>query len=216
VTDPMRISIDGPSGSGKTTLGIGLATHLDATFLDTGLTFRALALLLTESVLPSDDSWNRTICHIPFSANGPEKVLLHDHDITDDLWAAAVDDRLDHVSRDPARRAQIRAYHHRILSQVPRIVVAGRDVAVALLTTATLHVFLNADFAVRLERKRLQHSPNPGRAITVGVITERDLQALEECRRRQNSIVLDTTHASAHDILNQVIDKTRDIVLSQP
>lgn len=214
MTVHLRISIDGPTGAGKTTLGTGLAAHLDAAFLDTGLTFRAVALLLAEGGLPDDESWDEEICHIPFSAGGPERVLLRGHDVTGDLWAASVDARLDHVARDPARRAQILSFHHQILAREPKIVAAGRDVAVALLARATFHIFLTAEFAVRKERKRLQHAPNLGHGITGDVMTKRDLQTLEECRIRQNGVVLDTTHVPAHVILNQVIGMTRDIALS--
>jgi cytidylate kinase len=219
MTGYLRISIDGPTGAGKTTLGTALATHFDAAFLDTGLTYRALALLLAKGSLPDDDSWNEEVCHIPFSADCPERVLLRGHDVTDDLWATPVDALLDHIARDPAKRAQILSFHHQILAHEQRIVAAGRDVAISLLAKATLHVFLTAEFAVRSERKRLQlapHASNSGRGITRDVTSMHDLQTLEECRILRNSIVLDTTHVPAHEILNQVISKTYDIAISQP
>ena len=40
------IGIDGPSGAGKTTLGLRLAQHYDYAFLDTGLIYRWLGLLV--------------------------------------------------------------------------------------------------------------------------------------------------------------------------
>ena len=38
------IAIDGPSGAGKTTAARNLAERLDLVYLDTGATFRAIAL----------------------------------------------------------------------------------------------------------------------------------------------------------------------------
>jgi cytidylate kinase len=38
------IAVDGPSGAGKSTIGFALAGRIGATFVDTGLMYRALTL----------------------------------------------------------------------------------------------------------------------------------------------------------------------------
>ena len=45
---PLSVAIDGPSGSGKSTIGYELAQRIDATFVDTGLMYRALTLASLE------------------------------------------------------------------------------------------------------------------------------------------------------------------------
>ena len=45
---PLAVAIDGPSGSGKSTIGYALAQRIDATFVDTGLMYRALTLAALE------------------------------------------------------------------------------------------------------------------------------------------------------------------------
>jgi CMP/dCMP kinase len=218
MTGSLQVSIDGPTAAGKTTLGMGLARYFGAAFLDTGLTYRALGYLLALEELPKDDSWKSMIEHIPSSSDGsPEEVIYNSEheEITDRLWDFKVDSRLDLVSRDPARRAQIASYHREIIAARSRLIVAGRDVATTLLPNALLHVFLNADFTVRRERRRLQHGDNPGRSVVVGVTTSRDLETLESLENLPHSMILDTTYLSADSILNQAIDHIDGALLSR-
>ena len=49
------IAIDGPSGAGKSTIGFALADRIDATFVDTGLMYRALTLAALERGIDVDD-----------------------------------------------------------------------------------------------------------------------------------------------------------------
>jgi cytidylate kinase len=201
----LQVSIDGPTGSGKTTLGMALARHFGAAFLDTGLTYRALSYLLAKAELPGDDSWQSLIRHVPFSSDGLEKVMYAGENITERLWWPQVDSCIDLIALDPARREQVLSYHRQVVTAHPELIVAGRDVATTLFPQALLHVFLIAEFAVRQERRRMQHSLIPERSVVVGAITERDLQTLKECQNLPNTIILDTTHQSADEILNHVI-----------
>ena len=49
------IAIDGPSGAGKSTIGHALAKRIDATFVDTGLMYRALTLAALKRGIDVDD-----------------------------------------------------------------------------------------------------------------------------------------------------------------
>lgn len=225
MTQPLRISIDGPTSAGKTTLGLGLATHFGTAFLDTGLTYRALAFVLSRADLPNGRSWKSVITHVPLllkdaEASSPvpaqsEAVLYRGNDITDELWGFEVDNRLDLIARDPVRRNEILDYHHEILKDYPHIVVAGRDIATSILRNATLHVFLTANFAVRRERRRAQHLENPTRSVVVGAITQRDIATLNECRQLDNGVVLDTTYLPTSIILSYIITRVNEAITAR-
>lgn len=204
MTLKLSVSVDGPTGSGKTTLGVELARRFGGAFLDTGLTFRALAYCMERGELDDDDSWRSFIAHTPmcFSGDGStpgrlletETVTYKGIDITEDIWGFDVDNRLDMVGSSARRRFEILHYHREIVSLHPRIVVAGRDVATTLLENATLQVYLTANFAVRRERRRAQHRAAPARSVIVGAATRRDLATLEQLRSRPNAAVIDTTY----------------------
>jgi CMP/dCMP kinase len=206
----LSVSIDGPTASGKTTLGAGLARDFAGTFIDSGLTYRALAYALVRGDLPEDESWRSFIKHYPQSFKltpgiGPrnEAVDYNGLDITEDLWSFDVDNRLENVARSPQRRNEIADFHREIIGAHSTVIVAGRDIATTILANATLHVFLNANFAVRRERRRAQHRSHPERSVVVGAITERDLQTLAEIRMKSNSLVIDTTYMPVGVILQQ-------------
>src|SRR5262249_32678212 len=189
VTNRFSVSIDGPTASGKSSLGVGLARKFDAIFLDTGLTFRALAYCLASGELDESDSWRSIVGHAPlsFSRAGlvqgaivtKEIITVKGVDVTEEIWGFNVDNKLDVIASDPMRRTEILSFHRELIAAYPRAVVAGRDVGTALLPQASLHVFLTANFTVRRERRRAQHRADPARSVVVGSITRRDVATLE-------------------------------------
>lgn len=209
MADPLAVSIDGPTASGKTALGVALAHRLGGVFVDTGLTYRALAYSATRDELPEGDSWRSFIEHIPQSFESAddsslgraEAVYYRNRDITEYLWGFEVDNRLENVARDARRRREITEYHRELVSLHPTTIAAGRDVATTVLVDANLHVFLNASFEVRRARRRAQHCGNPERSVAVGAITRRDLDTLEQIRDRPNAPVIDTTYLPRAAIL---------------
>jgi len=211
VTNRFTVSIDGPTASGKSSLGVGLARKFDAIFLDTGLTFRALAYCLASGELDESDSWRSIVGHAPlsFSRAGlgfsradlvqgaivtKEIITVKGVDVTEEIWGFDVDNKLDVIASDPMRRTEILSFHRELIAAYPRAVVAGRDVGTALLPQASLHVFLTANFAVRRERRRAQHRADPARSVVVGSITRRDVATLEQLRGKANTVVVDTTY----------------------
>ena len=165
--------------------------------------------------MPHDDSWQSLIYHVPQSGENPEKIIYRGYDVIDELWGFDVDTRLDLISRDPVRRAQILSFHRKIVDGQPRLIAAGRDVAATLLPDALLHVYLTADFLVRRRRRKEQFIHNPIRSAIVGTNTERDIRMLEECRGLPNSIILDTGNLPIRTVLNQVITDICSIQMTQ-
>jgi cytidylate kinase len=207
----LTVSIDGPTASGKTTLGVALARRLGGAFIDTGLTYRALAYSLTRTDLPAGDSWRSFIVHSPQtfeSANDTtssraEAVYYHGREITEELWGFEVDNCLENVARNPQRRREITDYHSELVSLNETTIAAGRDVATTILIGANLHVFLNASFGVRRARRRAQHRSHPERPVVVGAVTRRDLDTLEQIRSKPNALVIDTTYLPIDAILGR-------------
>jgi CMP/dCMP kinase len=212
VTSRFSVSIDGPTASGKSSLGVGLADKFDAIFLDTGLTFRALAYCLASGELDESDSWRSFVGHRPLRPSlgclaagaAKETVTVKGVDVTEKIWGFDVDNKLDVIAADPIRRAEILAFHHELVAAYPRAVVAGRDVGTALLPQASLHVFLTANFSVRRERRRAQHRADPARSVVVGSITRRDVATLEQLRGKVNMVVVDTTYLPKGAVLDYV------------
>ncbi|NJP99575.1 (d)CMP kinase [Streptomyces zingiberis] len=199
----ISISIDGPTASGKTTLATDLAQFLGLAFLDTGLTFRSLALAHfngdTENL---HHHLGSHLKHHPavYGTSGElvqrHRIFLHEKEITEDIWNPSMDDSLKTVSRDPAVRRSILQLHREVVGTYGDIVVVGRDVAVTLLPAATLKIYLTASLAVRRERRRAQYRLR-GRSTAVGPPTERDAENRVAVRSLPDSVEIDSTYLPA-------------------
>ena len=108
------IAVDGPSGAGKSTVGFALAQRIGATFIDTGLMYRALTLAAIERGADLEDGAAlgglAQECRIEVERPLPEQtdrletVRLDGRDVTDAVRTPDVDRAVSAVSRHAAVR----------------------------------------------------------------------------------------------------------------
>ena len=141
---PLAVAIDGPSGSGKSTIGYALAQRIDATFVDTGLMYRALTLAALErGISPDDDeALGRLAKEVRIEVERPrpdqegrrETVLLDGRDVTNEARTPRVDRAVSGVSRHaPVRRAMLRLQRREARRR--DTVMVGRDIGTVVLPT---------------------------------------------------------------------------------
>jgi len=178
----MTVAIDGPSGAGKSTIGHALAQRIDATFVDTGLMYRALTLAALERDVDLDDGPALATlvdaCPIEVERARPdqtdrlETVLLDGRDVTLEVRSPRVDRAVSAVSRHPEVRDAMVGVQ-RAAAWRGSVVMVGRDIGTVILPEATMKVFLTADVEVRAAR-RANEMGRPDRVD----------EYLEEIRRR--------------------------------
>lgn len=158
----LRIAIDGPSGSGKSTVGHALAQRLGATFVDTGLLYRALTLAAIERGVDPDDAagLERLAAEVHITVRRPrrdapgrrETVLLDERDVTDEVRTPRVDNAVSAVSRHAAVRQAMLGVQRRTAAHGTTVMV-GRDIGTVVLPDAELKVFLTAAKEIRAQRR---------------------------------------------------------------
>ncbi|MEO6579338.1 MAG: (d)CMP kinase [Candidatus Limnocylindria bacterium] len=156
------IAVDGPSGAGKSTVGHALAQRIDATFVDTGLMYRALTLAAVERGIDLDDGAAlgalASRCRIEVErpeadqADRLETVRLDGRDVTLDVRTPVVDRAVSAVSRH-ARVRDAMLGVQRDTATRGDVVMVGRDIGTVVLPQSTLKVYLNADARVRAARR---------------------------------------------------------------
>jgi CMP/dCMP kinase len=179
------VAIDGPSGAGKSTVGHALANQIDATFVDTGLMYRALTLAAVEREIDLDDGPGLGAlvgaCRIeverPRSDQDDrlETVRLDGRDVTMTVREPRIDRAVSAVSRHPEVRDAMLDVQ-RAAADRGNTVMVGRDIGTVVLPNATLKVYLTAPAEVRAAR----------RAAEMGA-PERFEDYLAEIRRRDDA-----------------------------
>ena len=182
------ISIDGPVGSGKTTVGHVVADRHGYVCLDSGIFYRAAALLVLRSKIDSSDvrqvvrlvkSLDLEFVSHGNSSDG-QRVLNCGQDITAVIQSSAVDSIVSNVSRIPEGRSDLVYVQRRFLG-AGGVVAIGRDIGTVVWPQAELKIYLTASLEARTDRKLVQ------RRETGEAVEKAEVRALLESRDHTDS-----------------------------
>jgi cytidylate kinase len=201
----LTVAIDGPSGSGKSTIGHALAQRIGATFVDTGLMYRALTLAALDADVDLDDgtALGELARRVQIAVRRPtarqvgrrETVLLNRKDVTDAARTPRVDRAVSTVSAHAEVRDAMLAVQ-RAAARRGDTVMVGRDIATVVVPDATLKVFLTASAAVRAARRAAEMGTPERTDDYLREIERRDAadsgRAVAPLRRAADAIVIDT------------------------
>jgi cytidylate kinase len=215
---PLAVAIDGPSGSGKSTIGHALAQRIDATFVDTGLMYRALTLAALEGGISPEDgeALGRLAKEVAIEVERPradqegrrETVLLDGRDVTNEARTPRVDRAVSGVSRHAAvRRAMLRLQRREARRR--DTVMVGRDIGTVVLPHATLKVFLTASAAVRAARRASEMGRQDRFERYLHEIEERDAadsgRPVAPLRKAHDALVIDTGELSVDASVDEIV-----------
>lgn len=199
------VAIDGPSGAGKSTVGHALAQAIGATFVDTGLMYRALTLAALEAEVDLDDDGRLTELARrrrieverprPDQGDRLETVLLDGRDVTDDVRSVRVEAAVSAVSRHPDVRAAMLTVQ-RAAANRGDVVMVGRDIGTVVLPGADLKVYLTATPEVRAARRAAEMGRSDEFEEVLDDIRRRDAadskRTTAPLRVPEGALVLDT------------------------
>ena len=209
----LLVAIDGPAGSGKSSVARAVAGRLGLVNLNTGATYRAVALVaLRKGVDPTDGAALATLGRgMNLTADGVSYVgetIPEDALRTPEVAAAA-----SKVSAHPELR-EILVERQRAAASDARAaggaVVEGRDIGTVVLPEAELKVFLSASPEERARRRALQ----TGREDELERISEamqtRDRRDSEReaspLKSAPDAVVIDTTGLSLEEVVSRVVE----------
>lgn len=221
---PRQIAIDGPVASGKSAVGSLLARRLGYRFVDTGLMYRAVALLaLRRGISPEDgerlaEAARRLELDLRWDPEtGGTRVLAGGEDITAHLRSPEVEKVVSAVSARPEVRRVLVERQRRLAEDGP-VVMAGRDIGTVVLPDADLKVFLTASAEERARRRYLERLARGEAADYEAVLAEvrrRDeydsTRPVAPLRPADDSLVLNTDGLT----LQQVVEKLVEIICRQ-
>jgi cytidylate kinase len=209
----LLVAIDGPAGSGKSSVARAVAEELGLVNLDTGATYRAVALAaLREGVNLDDEAALAGVgSGVVLTVNGvsyrgesvPEESLR-----TPKVSAAA-----SRVSAHPELR-RVLVERQREAARKARAdggaVVEGRDIGTVVLPEANLKVFLSASPEERARRRALQSGRSWELERIRKAMQSRDKRDSEReaspLKPAPDAVVLDTTDLSLEGVVSRVVE----------
>ncbi len=218
------IAIDGPAGAGKSTIASRLARKFGYVNLESGAMYRALALKAIERDIGFDDEAalhdlaTRSKIELQPRLDG-NRVLLDGRDVSSRIRERDVTEAASRVSVHPRVREWMVA-RQREMGEQGGVVMEGRDIGTKVFPDAEVKIFLEADPAVRVERRMKQRAAAPDQAPRIAAeLHDRDhrdsTRATSPLVAAEDAVVLDSTNLSVEDVVSRAEDLVRRVLDSR-
>ena len=217
----MIVAVDGPAGSGKGTVTKRIEKELGFLNLDTGATYRCVALqTLKENVDLKDEEKIIKIANdidIKIDNTGDKDiVLLNGEDVSRDIRTKEVTSIVSQISSIiPVREKMVEV--QRSLAIGKNVIVEGRDICTVVFPNADVKIYLDASEEVRAKR-RFEENKQNGIDNTYEEVLEnvkmRDYNDMHKkfgaLKRADDAIVVDSSNLT----IDEVVEKIKDIIKS--
>ena len=212
------IAIDGPAGSGKGTLAKALAEKFNLVNIDTGATYRCVALKTLQNNISLDeiDKIIEISKNIDIDLKQDGKVFLDGIDVTKEIRSKEVTTIVSPISSIVEVRKNLVDIQRKI-AEGKNVVMEGRDITTVVFPNATYKFYLDASLESRAKR-RYKENIEKGIDMTYEEvydnIKKRDYNDMHKevgsLTRTDNQIYIDTTNLTVEEeeeIIGKVIYK---------
>jgi cytidylate kinase len=205
------VAIDGPAGSGKSAVGRRVAEALGLPFVDSGLMYRAIALLALERGLePTDGAALSRLAHqVRLKVDG-RKVWIDGEDYTDRVYSPELSEAASLVGKVAGVRLALVA-QQRALGRTG-VVMAGRDIGTVVFPDTLHKFFLTASVEERARRRAAQIEARGGQADPAQLrreVEERDRRdsqrSVAPMRAADDATVIDTNQLDLEAVVGEVL-----------
>ncbi len=214
------IAIDGPAGSGKGTLAVALAKKLNLINIDTGATYRCVALKTLENNIDIEDT-DKIIeisKNINIDLRQDGKVYLDNKDVTKEIRSKEVTNIVSPISSIPEVRENMVEIQRKI-AKGKDVVMEGRDITTVVFPNAQYKFYLDASIESRAQR-RYEEVKEKGIDMTYEEVYEniknRDYNDMHKevgaLIRTNEQIYIDTTNLTVEEeveIIEKEIGRTK-------
>ena len=211
----MIVAIDGPAGSGKGTVTKIIAKKMGLINLDTGATYRCVALAALNHNLNVDneDAIVRLLddINIEFKKEeGLEKVFLNGEDVTTKIREKEVTQIVSQVSSIIPVRLHLVEVQRR-MAKGKNVIMEGRDIGTYVFPDAEVKIYLDADVEERAKR-RFKENQEKGIEMTYEEVIENIKKRDENDKNKpvgalkvaDDAIIVDTTNRKIEDVVLEI------------
>ena len=215
----MIIAVDGPAGSGKGTVTKRIEKELGFLNLDTGATYRCVALqVLRENVsLKNEEEIIKIANDIDIKINNTgdkDIILLNGEDVSKEIRTKEVTSIVSQVSSIiPVREKMVEV--QRKLANGKNVIVEGRDIGTVVFPNADIKIYLDASEEIRAQRRYEENKQNEIDTTYEEVLENvkmRDYNDMHKkvgaLKKADDAIVVDSTNLT----IDQVVEKIKYII----
>lgn len=210
------VGIDGPAGSGKGTVTKRVANKLGLINIDTGITYRCVALqVLNENVeLENTEKIIEIAKNIQIEINNTSDgdiVYLYGKDVTKDIRSKEVTKVVSPVSSIKEVRF-LMVDMQRKLAEGKNVIMEGRDICTYVFPNADVKIYLDASIEERAKRR---FKENQEKNIDMSYeevyesIRKRDendrTKEIGALKLAEDSIIVDTTSLTIDEVVEKII-----------
>lgn len=218
----MIVAVDGPAGSGKGTVTKKIEEKLGFLNLDTGATYRCVALqTLREGIKLENEHEIVKIANdidIKIDNTGDKDIiLLNGEDVSKEIRTKEVTSIVSQVSSIiPVREKMVEV--QRKLAHGKNVIVEGRDIGTVVFPNADIKIYLDASEEIRAKRRYEENKQN-GIDTTYEEVLEnvkmRDYNDMHKkvgaLKKADDAIVIDSSNLT----IDEVTKKIEDIIKSK-
>ena len=209
------VAVDGPAGSGKGTITKRIEKEMGLINLDTGATYRCVALQAIRNGLTVKDEKEiidlLDDIDIKIESEGEkDKIFLNGEDVSAEIRETPVTNAVSPISSIlEVREKMIKL--QRKLAEGKNVIVEGRDIGTVVFPDADLKIYLDADESVRVKR-RYEESIKSGIDISYEEVEKhikwRDKNDKNKkygaLKKAEDAVIVDTTNMTIEEATERI------------
>ena len=208
------VAIDGPAGSGKGTVAKLISEKLGFVNIDTGATFRCIALAMIQKDIKKEeeDKIRELLNHIDINMKQDGTVLLNGEIVTDRIRENDVNTLVSPISVIKIVRDKLLDVQRKI-AEGKNVVMEGRDIGTVVFPDADVKIYLDASPEERAKRRLKQNQEKGIESSYEEVlqnIIDRDKRdsgrEIAPLKQADDAIYLDSTLLSIEEVVEKITD----------
>ena len=208
------VAIDGPAGAGKGTITKLVGEKLNLVNVDTGATFRCVALnMLKENVgIDEEEKIKALLEKINIEMYPDGEIFLNGEDVTKRIRENDVNNVVCPVSTIKVVRDKLLEIQRKI-AEGKNVIMEGRDIGTTVFPNADVKIYLDATPEERARRRVLQNKEKGIETSYEEVlenIKDRDYRdsnrEIAPLRKAEDAIYIDSSDMTIEEVVDKVID----------
>ena len=208
------VAIDGPAGSGKGTITKLVGEKLGLVNIDTGATFRCVALnMLQENIkLEDEDKIENMLNNIKIEMTKNGNVFLNGEEVTKKIRENEVNNFVSPVSTIKVVRAKLLEIQRKI-AEGKDVIMEGRDIGTVVFPNANVKIYLDASAEERAKRRVKQNEEKGIKTSYEEVlqnIIDRDKRdssrEIAPLKQAEDAIYVDTTNLTIEEVVEKITE----------